>query len=99
MPSIVKITRLFAEASNNRKKVSSTPNDDHVVNFKEELLSICLQIAFEGTDTSDPSAAIPGDARYQAAVSTSLPYDHQVAACANYDPNLEVEDPTRRAKE
>ena len=42
MTSVVKITRLFAEARNNCTKVAGTPNDDHVVAFKEDLLNACL---------------------------------------------------------
>ena len=58
MTSVVKITRLFAEAHDNQTKVASTPNDNHVVTFKEDLLNVCLQIAFEGTNSGDPSGAI-----------------------------------------
>ena len=58
MTSVVEITRLFAEARNNRMKVAGTPNDDHVIAFKDDLLNICLQIAFEGTDAGDPSGTI-----------------------------------------
>ena len=76
----------------------STPNDDHVVNFKEGVLNVCLQITFEDTNTSNPYGAIPEDARYQVAVSTSTLYNQQVAVCANYKPNLKVNDPARRAK-
>ena len=63
MTSVVEITRLFAEAHKNCTKVSGTPNDDHIAALKEELLNVCLQIAFEGTDVSDPSRAILKDAR------------------------------------
>ena len=83
MTSVVEITRLFAKARNNRKKVLGTPNDDHVVTFKEDLLNVCLQIAFEGTDTGDPSGAILEDARYQVAVTTNTPYGCKVAVRAN----------------
>ena len=76
-----------------------TPNDDHVVTFKEDLLKVCLQIEFEGTDTSDPSGAILEDACYQVAVSTSTPYDRQVAARVNYNSNCKTDDPARRAEE
>ena len=40
MTSVVKITRLFAEAHDNRTKVAGTPNDNHSVAFKEELLNV-----------------------------------------------------------
>ena len=72
---------------------------NHVINFKEDLLSVCLQISFEGTDYGDPSGAILEDACYQDAVSVSTLYDLQVAARANYDPNIKAKDPARRAKE
>ena len=62
MTSVVEITRLFVEARDNRTKFSGTPNDDHVVNFKEDLLKVCLQISFEGTESGDPSGAILEDA-------------------------------------
>ena len=75
------------------------PNDNHVFNFKEVLLNVCLQITFKGTDAGNPSVNILEDARYQVTVSTSTPYDRQVAAHANYDPNLKADDPTCRAKE
>ena len=42
MTSIVKITRLFAEARDNGTKVAGTPNDDHIVAFKEDLLNVSL---------------------------------------------------------
>ena len=63
MTSVVNITRFFAEARNNHKEVAGTPNDDHVVAFKEDLLNVCLQIAFEGTDAGDPYGSILEDAR------------------------------------
>ena len=84
MTSNVEITGLFPEAHDNQTKVSVTPNDDHVVKFKEDLLNACLQIAFKGTDSVNPSGAILEDARYQVPVSTSTPYDRQVAVRANY---------------
>ena len=40
MTSVVKITRLFAEARKNRTKVAGTLNNDHVVAFKEDLLNV-----------------------------------------------------------
>ena len=83
MNSVVKITRLFAKARDNRTKVAGTPNDNHVFAFKEDLLNICLKISFECTDTGDPSSAILEDARYRVAVATNNPYDRQVAAHAN----------------
>ena len=61
MTYIVKITGLFAETHDNQTKVSSTPNDDHVVNFKEDLSNGCLQIACKGTNAGDPSGAILED--------------------------------------
>ena len=63
MTSSVKITRIFAEARKNQTKVVGTPNNEHVVTFKEDLLNICLQITFEGTNAGDPSGAILEDAR------------------------------------
>ena len=99
MTSVVEIIRLFAEARDNRTKVTGTSNDDHVVAFKEDLLNVCLQIAFKGTDASNPSGVILEDARYQVAVATNTPYNRQVAARANYDPDFQVENPARRAKE
>ena len=83
MTSVVEITRLFAEARKNRTKVAGTLNDDYVVTFKEDLLNVCLQISSECTDANEPSGAILEDARYQAAIATSTPYDRQVAARAN----------------
>ena len=99
MTSVVEITRLFADARDNHMKVAGTPNDDHVVASKEDLLNVCLQIAFEGTDAGDSSGAILEEARYGVAIMTNTPYDYQVAAHANYDPNLQEDDPTCRAKE
>ena len=83
MTYFVKITRLFAEARGNCMRVAGTPNDDRVVAFKEDLLNICLQISFKGTDASDPSGAILEDTRYRFAVATNMPYNCQVAARAN----------------
>ena len=42
MTSVIDITRLFAEAHDNHTKFAGTPNDDHVVAFKEDLLNVCL---------------------------------------------------------
>ena len=83
MTSVAEITCLFAEARDNRTKVAGTPNDNHVAAFKEDLLNVCLQIAFEGTDAGNPSSAILKDARYRVAVATNTPYDRQVAAHVN----------------
>ena len=99
MTSVVKITRLFVEARDNQKKFSGTPNNDHVVNFKEELLNVCLQISPKGTNSGNPSGAILEDAHYQVVLSKSTLYDRQVAARANYKPNLKADDPARRSKE
>ena len=96
--SIVEITRLFAEARENCIKAAGIPNNDHVVTIKEDLLNVCPQIAFEGTDACNPSGAILEDARYWVAIATNTPYNFQVAARANYDPDLQAEDPTGRAK-
>ena len=63
MTSVVEITRLFAEVRENLTKVAGTPSDDHVVAFKEDLLNVCLQIAFEGTNAGNPSGAILEDSR------------------------------------
>ena len=81
----------------NKKK--GTSKKHHVVTFKEDLLNVCPQIAFKGTDVGDPSGAILEDACYQVAVATNTPYDRQVALRANYDPDLQAENPARRAKE
>ena len=99
MTSVVEITRLFAEARDNHTKFAETLNNDHVVDFKVDLLNVCLQIAFEGTDAGDPSVVILEDARYRVAVATNTPYDRQVAARANYNPDLQEDNPPRRAKE
>ena len=99
MTSVVKITRLFAEARDNCTKGTGTPNNNHAVAFKEDLLNVCLQIAFKGTNAGNPSGAILEDARYRVAVATNTPYGCQVVARANYDPNLQVDNPTRHAKE
>ena len=99
MTSVVKITRLFAEACNNRMKVAGTPNKYHVVAFKEDLLKVCIQFAFKGTDVNDPSGAILEDACYWVAVVMNTPYNRRVAARANYDPDLQADDPARRSKE
>ena len=103
MTSVVKITRLFAEARNNQKKFAGTHNNDHLIPFKEDLRNVCLQIASEGTGvgnpSGDPSVAILEDARYQVAVATSMPYDCQVAACTNYDPDLQSNDTASCSKE
>ena len=37
------------------------PNNVHVIVFKEDLLKVCLQIAFGGTDAGNPSDAILED--------------------------------------
>ena len=99
MTSVIKITCLFAGARDNRTKVTNKPNDNHFIKFKEDLLNVYLQIAFKGTDAGNPSSAIFEDTRYQVAVATSTPYDFQVAAQANYDPDLQSDKPARRAKE
>ena len=99
MTYVVEIACLFAEARDNQTKVVGTPNDDHVVKFKEDLLNVCLHISFGDTDAVNPSGAILKDARYQVAVLTSTPYNRQVAARANYDPNLKVKYPALHAKE
>ena len=88
MTSLVEITCLFAEACDNQTKITGTHNDDYVVTFKEDLLNVCIQIAFEGTNADNPSGAILEDACYQVAVTTNMSYDPQVAARANYDPLL-----------
>ena len=99
MTSGLEITCLFAEAHENQTKVAGTPNDGHVVTFKDDLLNVCLQIACEGTNARDPSGAILNDARYQVAVAMNTLYECQVAARANYKPNIKADDPARRAKE
>ena len=99
MNYVIRITRLFAEARDNQTEVAGTPHEDHVVTFKEDLLNVCLQIAFEGTNAGNPSSDILKDARYQVAVMTNTPYDRQVATRANCDPNLQAYDPACRSKE
>ena len=99
MTSVVKLTRLFAEARDNRTKVSGTPNYDHIFTFKEDLLNVCLQIAFEGTNVGDPSVPILDYSRYQFDFLTTTTYDRHVAACVNCDPNLEADNPNCCAKE
>ena len=99
MTSVVKITRLFAEARDNRTKVAGTPNNDHVVAFKEDLLNVCLQIASEGTDARNPSGTTLENAHYRAAVAMNTPYERQIAARANYDPDLQEDNIVRRSKE
>ena len=99
MTSVVDITRLFAEAHDNHTKVAGKPNNDHAVLFKEDLLNVCLQIAFKDTDAGDPSGAILEDAWYQVAIVMNTFYDCQVVAHANYDPDLQADDTVCQAKE
>ena len=54
---------------------------------------------FEGNNASNPSGAILEDACYRVAVAKNPPYDRQVASRANYDPDLQSDDPARHAKE
>ena len=63
MTYVVEISRLFVKARNNHTEIAGTPNNDHVVAFKEDLLNVCLQIAFEGTDAGDPYGSILEDAQ------------------------------------
>ena len=98
MTSVVKITCLFAEARDNCTKVSGTPKDNHVVAFNDDLLNVCLQIDFKGTDAGNYSGAILKDFRYRVAFATNIPYVRQVAAHVNYDPYLQAYDPARRGK-
>ena len=74
-----------------RKEAGDLGNGTGVA-FKEYLLNVCLQIAFEGTDDGNPSGTILGDARYRVAVAKNTPYDCQVAARTDYDPNLQAEE-------
>ena len=99
MTSVVRITRLFAEARNNCMKVAGTLKYNHAVAFKEYLLNICLQIAFEGTNAGDPSGAILEDTCYRVTVASNTPYNRQVVARANFDPDLQSDAPVRHAKE
>ena len=99
MNSVIETTRLFVEACDNRKRVSGTPNDDHVVKLKEDLLNVCLQSLFEGTNASDPPGAILEVACYQVDVSKSTPRNRQIVVRANYDPNLKANNPACCAKE
>ena len=63
MTSVIEITCLFAEARDNHMKAVGTPNYNHIATFKEDLLNVCIQIAFKGTNDGDPSSAIFEDAR------------------------------------
>ena len=99
MTSVIDITRLFAEAHDNHTKFAGTPNDDHVVALKKDLLNVCLQIASKGTDAGDPSGAILKDTCYQVVIANNMPYNRQVAACAKYDPDLQADNPAFRAEE
>ena len=99
MTSVAEIIRLFQSAANDQSKVDRPPNDNHTLKFKEDLLNVTLQITFEGTNGGDPSGAILADAKYKAANSTTVSYDRQLAARANYDATIKENDPARRSKE
>ena len=99
MTSVAEIIYLFQSAADEQSKVNGTPNDDHTLKFKEDLLNVTFQITFEGTDRGDPSGAILADAKYKAANLTAVSYDRQLAARANYNAYILVNDPARRSKE
>ena len=88
MTSVTEITRLFQSAANKQSKVDGPLNDDHMLKFKEDLLNVTFQITFEGTNMGDPSGAILADAKYKAANTTTVSYDRQLAARANYDASI-----------
>ena len=83
MTSVVEITRHFAEARDNQTKVAGTPNDNHIVMFKEDLLNVCLQIASERTNAGDSSGDILNDSRYQVTFATNTSYDRQITVRTN----------------
>ena len=98
MTSVTEIIQLFQSAANEQSKVDGPPNDDHMLKFKEDLLNVTFQITFEGTDDGEPSGAILTDAKYKAVNSTTLLYDRQLAARANYDATIKENDPACRSK-
>ena len=63
MTSVAEIIRLFQLAANKQSKVDGSPNNDHTLIFKEDLLNVTFQITFEGTNSGDPSGAILSDAK------------------------------------
>ena len=99
MTSVAEIIRLFQSAANEQSKVNGPPNDNHTLKFKEDLLNVTIQIMFEGTDGGDPSGAIIADTKYKAANATTVSYEWQLAARANYDASILENDPARRSKE
>ena len=64
MTSVDMIGRLFKVARDSHTKIDGIPYDENVISFKEALFSMCLQIAFDGTDAGDPSGVILEDAHY-----------------------------------
>ena len=46
MTSVDDIGRLFKAACDGHANVAGTPSEDDVISFKEDLLNMCLQIAF-----------------------------------------------------
>ena len=99
MTSVAEIIRLFQSAADEQSKVDEPPNDDHALTFKEDLLNVTFQITFEGTKGGDFSGAILADAKYKAANATTVSYDRQLSARANYDVTIKENDPVRRSKE
>ena len=99
MTSVAEIIRLFQLAADKQLKVDGPPNDDHTLKFKEDLLNVAFHITFEGTGGGDPSGAILTDTKYKAANATTVLYNRQLAARANYDATIKENDPARRSKE
>ena len=83
MTPVNNISRLFKAARDSHAKVDGTPPDNDVISFKEDLFNVCLQIAFEGTDVSDPAGAILNDATYKRVNMTGTMYERKLAARKN----------------
>ena len=78
MTSADNIGHLFKVAHNSHARVDVTLSNNNVISFKEDLLNVFLQIAFEGMDTGDPSSAILERARYKRINMTGTLYDWQL---------------------
>ena len=98
MKYVNEIFRLFKAACNSHAKVDGTPSDDNAISLKEDLLNMCLQITFEGTDDGDLSGAIIEEARYKRVNMNGASYDRQLAARKNYNDSIAVNNNLRRAK-
>ena len=99
MTSVAENIRMFQSSANEQSKFDRPPNDNHTLKFKEDLLNVTFQIIYEVTDGGDPSGAIFADAKYKAANTTTVSYDRQLAARANYDASILDNDPVRCSKE